>query len=300
VTTGTRPTGRLTVVVDRIVCGLAWAMQAVAAATYTAVIARPAAWRSMWATDPVNPLCLWVFAAGMAGVWGISLWEEQKHFYDRRAQRLYRKSSLLGHGSVLLVAALAAGYQPERIGLWIILAMCAFYAILVWSAWMRTRFLPDEDQAVIDAIQDRQAQQAAAAHDASEKEQRRQRLSAIVSSLGYQLTDIPDGETRKDAATQTHCWPVPAGKHAPLVYFISNGNRIKIGTSTELKRRIRTLALRAENVALLLDGGKPLERQYHDQFADLRIGNTEWFAYESPLTDFIAEQNRNARKEQAK
>jgi hypothetical protein len=275
-------------------------MQAVAAATYTAVIVQPAGWRSMWATDPVNPLCLWVFAAGMAALWGISLWEEQKNFYDRRAQRLYRKSSLLGHISVLLVAALAAGYHPERIGLWILLAMFAFYAILIWAAWMRTRFLPDEDQAVIDAIQDRQDQQAAAAYDASEKERRRQRLTAIVSNLGYQLTDTPAGQSRAEASEQTHHWPVPAGKHASLVYFISNGNRMKIGTSTELKRHIRTLALRAENVALLLDGGKPLERKYHDQFADLRIGNTEWFAYESPLTDFIAEQNHHARKEQAK
>ncbi|KPI31448.1 helicase containing protein [Actinobacteria bacterium OV320] len=299
-TTGTRPTGRLSVVADRIVCGLAWTMQAVAAATYTAVIVQPAGWRSMWATDPVNPICLWVFAAGMAGLWGISLWEEQKNFYDRRSQRLYRKSSLLGHISVLLVAALAAAAQPERIGLWVILAMFAFYATLTWSAWMRTRFLPPEDQAVIDAIHDREDQQAAAAHDASQKEQRRQRLSAIVNSLGYQLTDTPAGQSRKEASEQTNRWSVPAGKHAPLVYFISNGNRIKIGTSTELKRRIRTLALRAENIALLIDGDRRLERQLHDQFADLRIGNTEWFAYESPLTDFVADQNRSARKEQAK
>ncbi|MGV9891716.1 GIY-YIG nuclease family protein [Streptomyces sp. NPDC003395] len=298
-TTTTRPTGRLTVVVDRIVCGLAWTMQAVAAATYTTVIAQPAGWRSMWASDPFNCICLWGFAAGMVGIWGISLWEEQKHFYDRRAQRLHRKSSLLGHISVLLVAGLAAAGQSysARIALWLIMAMFAFYATVIWATWMRTRFLPPEDQAVIDALQDREAQQRAAAHDASEKERRRQRLTAIVSSLGYQLTDTP---AHAAAPTPTYRWTVPAGKHAPLVYFITNGNRIKIGTSTELKRRIRTLALRAENVALLLDGGKPLERKYHNQFADLRIGNTEWFAYESPLTDFIAEQNRNARKEQAK
>ncbi|MDX3174200.1 GIY-YIG nuclease family protein [Streptomyces scabiei] len=298
-TTGTRPTGRLAVVVDRIVCGLAWAMQATAAATYTAVIIQPVAWRSILAADTFSAFCLWAFAVGMAGLWGIGLWEEQRNFYDRRSQRLYRKSSRLGHLGVLLVAAIAAASQPGRVGIWIILAMSGFYASIIWAAWMRTRFLPPEDQAVIDAIHDREAQQAAAAYDASEKEQRRQRLTAIVSSLGYQLTDTPAGQSGKRADEQAHSWSVPTGKHAPLVYFISNGNRIKIGTSTELKRRIRTLALRAENVALLIDGDRRLERQLHQQFADLRIGDTEWFAYESPLTEFITDQNR-ARKEQAK
>ncbi|MFW3477316.1 GIY-YIG nuclease family protein [Streptomyces microflavus] len=67
-----------------------------------------------------------------------------------------------------------------------------------------------------------------------------------------------------------------------------------------MKRRIRTLALRAENVVLLLDGSKPLEKKLHQQFADLRIGNTEWFAYDEALITFITEQNRLARKEQTK
>jgi hypothetical protein len=70
--------------------------------------------------------------------------------------------------------------------------------------------------------------------------------------------------------------------------------------SINVRRRIRTLALRAENVALLQNGDRRIERQLHQQFADLRIGNTEWFAYETPLTDYVTEQNRLARKEEAK
>ncbi|NUS82687.1 MAG: GIY-YIG nuclease family protein [Streptomyces sp.] len=95
-------------------------------------------------------------------------------------------------------------------------------------------------------------------------------------------------------------WQLPDRKHTPVVYFIRNGNRLKIGTTTDIKRRIRTLALRAENVVLVLDGGKPLERNLHKQFADLRIGNTEWFAYDGALINYIADQNRLARKEEAK
>lgn len=256
-------------------------------------------WHTMWDKDPFNTVCLLGMDVCMAALWAVSLREEQKNFYDRRAQRLHRKMVTLGHISVLLIATLAASADQNRLGLWVILALFALYANVTWAAWMRSRFLPAEDQAVIDAIQDRQAQQAAAAYDASEKEQRRQRLSAIVSGLGYQITDA-ETPTAEPANTNHVCWAVPSGKHAPLVYFIRNGNRIKIGTSTELKRRIRTLALRAENVALLLDGDRRIERQLHNQFADLRIGDTEWFAYEAPLTDYIADQNRLARKEQAK
>jgi hypothetical protein len=300
VTTVPRPSARAIGIIDRFLGILAWASQVGAAVLYLAITAQPAVWRPMLDKDPVPAVSAWGFVVGMTMIWMAGLRQEQIHFYNRRERRTQRKTWAVGHASVLFFAALSASANDERIGMWATLAMGTLASLLTWGAWMRTKELPDEDQAVIDALHDREARQAAAAFDISEKERRRERLSAIVASLGYQLTDTPAGQSREEASEQTHHWPVPAGKHAPLVYFISNGNRMKIGTSTELKRRIRTLALRAENVTLLLDGGKPLERKYHNQFADLRIGNTEWFAYESPLTDFIAEQNRNARKEQAK
>ncbi|MFJ7297520.1 GIY-YIG nuclease family protein [Streptomyces collinus] len=299
-TTVPRPSARAIVIIDRFLGILAWASQVGAAVLYLAITAQPAVWRPMLDKDWVPAVCAWGFVAGMTMIWMAGLRQEQIHFYNHRERRAQRRTWAVGHASVLFFAALSASANDERLGMWAILAMGTLASLLTWGAWMRTKELPDEDQAVIDALHDRQAQQAAAAFDISEKERRRERLSAIVATLGYQLTDTPAGQSRQEASEQTHRWQVPAGKHAPLVYFISNGNRMKIGTSTELKRRIRTLALRAENVTLLLDGGKPLERKYHDQFADLRIGNTEWFAYESPLTDFIAEQNRSARKEQAK
>lgn len=301
-TTVPRPTGRLAVVLDRFLCGLTWATQAGAAATYAVITVQSDMWHTMWDKDPFSTACMICMDVGMAALWAVSLWEEQKNFYDRRAQRLHRKMVMFGHVSVLLIATLAASASPNRIGLWFVLGLFAFYANVIWAAWMRSRFLPAEDQAVIDAIHDRQDQQAAAAYDASEKERRRERLSAIVAGLGYQLTDTPaqQAQTAHQDEQPADTWQLPARKHAPLVYFLRNGNRLKIGTTTELKRRIRTLALRAENVVLLLDGGKLLERDLHKQFADLRIGNTEWFAYDGALITFVTDQNRLARKEEAK
>lgn len=295
-TTVPRPTGRLAVVLDRFLCGLTWATQVGAAGTYAVITIQSAMWNTMWDREPFNTVCLIGMGVGMAALWFLSLREEQKAFFDRTAQRVHRKMVTLGHLGVLLVATVAASAYQNRIGLWIILGLFAFYANVIWAAWMRSRFLPADDQAVIDAIRDREAQQTAAAFDASQKERRRERLSAIVASLGYQLTDTPAQPAPQDEQPADR-WQIPARKHDPLVYFLRNGNRLKIGTTTELKRRIRTLALRPENVVLLLNGGQQLEKAFHRQFADLRIGNSEWFAYDGPLIDFIHTQN-SYRKDQ--
>nr|WP_275409797.1 GIY-YIG nuclease family protein [Streptomyces bauhiniae] len=163
---------------------------------------------------------------------------------------------------------------------------------------MQARLLPDEDQAVVDAILHREAAQRAAVFDASDRERRRARLAVIVESLGYTLNDA-GAPTTSPAEPPAIRWTIPAGKHAPLVYFIRNGNRMKIGTTTELKRRIRTLALRPENVALLVAGDQRRERDYHKQFAEHRIGTTEWFAYEGTLADYVHDQTaRLSQKEQ--
>ncbi|MFE6126748.1 GIY-YIG nuclease family protein [Streptomyces sp. NPDC056437] len=296
-TTAPRPSDRAIVIIERFLGILAWACQVGAAALYLAVTAHPAVWRPMLDKDPVPAVCAWGFVAGMTILWMTGLREEQIHFYNRRARRDHRKTWAVGHASVLFFAALSASAHDERFGMWAILSMGALVSLMTWAAWMRTRELPDEDQAVIDAIHDREAQQEAAVFDASEKERRRQRLSAVVAGLGYQLTDTP-AQPAPQTEQPTYRWQIPARKHDPLVYFLRNGNRLKIGTTTELRRRIRTLALRPENVVLLLNGGKPLERQLHDRFADLRIGSTEWFAYDGPLIDFVHTENNRVRKEQ--
>jgi hypothetical protein len=294
------PTPRMIGIIDRILAVLAWGCQIGAATLYLGVTFTSDTWRKTLAHDPFFSINVWLFSAGLALVWMTGLREEQLSYYNRRARTLQRKVRTFGHaGTLFIAAASAADNHKDRIGLWAVMGMAVMISTGTWAAWMQTRALPVEDQAVIDAIHDREAQQTAASYDLSEKERRRERLSAIVAGLGYQLTE-QTAPAPKQTDTNHIRWTVPSGKHAPLVYFIRNGNRIKIGTSTELKRRIRTLALRAENVALLLQGDRRLERQLHNQFADLRIGNTEWFAYEAPLTDYVADQNRLARKEQAK
>lgn len=78
-----------------------------------------------------------------------------------------------------------------------------------------------------------------------------------------------------------------AGVHAPVVYFADTGSRIKIGFSTNLRSRLRSLSLQQKDVALLLDGGLTLERALHDTFAMERIDSTEWFAKSDRLAAFI-------------
>lgn len=295
-TTAPQHPGRLTTAVERSLCGMAWATQAGAAGTYLVIAAQPSAWRSMLARDQVSTICMGLIALCMAGLWAVCLWAEQGAFYNRFIRRSSRRAGLFGHLSVLLIAVLVASSSRHRIGLWAVIGILCFSAVVSWAVWMESRLLPDEDQAVIDAILSREAEQRAAAHDASEREKRRVRLAAIVEGLGYALTDA-DTQTDKPAEAPAVRWPIPSGKHAPLVYFIRNGNRMKIGTTVELKRRIRTLALRPENVTLLVDGDQRRERAFHKQFAEHRIGNTEWFAYEGTLADHVhAELTRIAKK----
>ncbi|WP_406082998.1 GIY-YIG nuclease family protein (plasmid) [Streptomyces zaomyceticus] len=287
------------VIVGRFIVGLAWMAQAVAIGAYGSVLLTSPAWRTV---PGLALACLGLFVLGMAGVWGVSLAEEQRIFYARGKAMLSRKLGFIGHGGVLFAAATAAAALPNpgRAATWVVLASVALTAAGTWAARMQLLFLPPEDQAVIGAITQREAQARAAAFDASEKERRHARLSAIVGSLGYDLTDRAPNTPAPEPETPEYAWDIPPRKHEPVVYFIRNGNRLKIGTTTELKRRIRTLALRAENVVLLVPGGQPIERTFHAQFADLRIGNSEWFAYSGTLVAFVTAQNRLARKEEAK
>ncbi|MFE7360679.1 DNA translocase FtsK [[Kitasatospora] papulosa] len=81
---------------------------------------------------------------------------------------------------------------------------------------------------------------------------------------------------------------IPPGRHEPLVYFIRNGNRVKIGYTTHLAARVGALALTLRFVVLTLDGGRDLETAMHRRFAAERVEGTEWFVYSRRLREFIA------------
>lgn len=76
--------------------------------------------------------------------------------------------------------------------------------------------------------------------------------------------------------------------HASVVYFITNGSRVKIGTTQNLRKRVSTLCLRVDDIALVLHGDQTYERSLHERFAEHRAGDTEWFALAGDLAAFVA------------
>jgi hypothetical protein len=121
------------------------------------------------------------------------------------------------------------------------------------------------------------------------------REHALIVSLN--VTDILHANART-ALTTTEAdvervrrapdtvWKRPS--HTPVVYFLVNGDRVKIGTSTNVTARVGALALRKSNAALLLQGGNDLEDALHQHFASDRIGNTEWFHLSPRIQGYIA------------
>ena len=97
----------------------------------------------------------------------------------------------------------------------------------------------------------------------------------------------PDtADVERTRAAPNNVWQQTS--HPPVVYFLTNGDRVKIGTSTNISARVVALALRKANAALLLQGGNDLENTLHNHFADDRIGNTEWFILSPRIQDYIA------------
>lgn len=69
-----------------------------------------------------------------------------------------------------------------------------------------------------------------------------------------------------------------------VVYYVRIGNRVKIGTSTNLRDRLQ--AINPEELLALELGGHNVESRRHRQFASLRT-HGEWFRYEGPLAEHI-------------
>lgn len=79
-----------------------------------------------------------------------------------------------------------------------------------------------------------------------------------------------------------------SGLHTPVVYFVRNGNRIKIGTTQNLRPRISTLCLSVSDIEFVLHGGADYERALHGKFADYRVtNNREWFHLKGDLASFV-------------
>lgn len=77
--------------------------------------------------------------------------------------------------------------------------------------------------------------------------------------------------------------------HEPVVYFVRNGSRVKIGWTTNLKGRLSSLSLPASAVATLILGGPEEESFLHGKFARTRLARTEWFDSCEEIDAYIAE-----------
>lgn len=76
-------------------------------------------------------------------------------------------------------------------------------------------------------------------------------------------------------------------KENSWVYFIENGDRIKIGVSTDVVARATSLSLRWTDVVAVIKGTAKLEKALHRRFAEERIGSTEWFHDCPRIRDYI-------------
>lgn len=71
-----------------------------------------------------------------------------------------------------------------------------------------------------------------------------------------------------------------------VVYYLRLDERVKIGTTFHPRRRFA--ALRHEEVLAFEPGDRAVEQARHVEFADDRLGTSEWFALSPRLSAHIA------------
>lgn len=76
--------------------------------------------------------------------------------------------------------------------------------------------------------------------------------------------------------------------HAPLVYFLRVGDRVKIGTTTNLSERVKALSLTLSEVTHVIPGDAEMERTLHERWDRYRVhANREWFHASGSLAAFL-------------
>jgi hypothetical protein len=176
-------------------------------------------------------------------------------------------------------------------------AMDLVFAVFVWSVVGSTRpKRTKEGQEYYDAAVSLSAALTAEelsklVQRAAEEEARSAgvRVKAAQVVYDYAKSQLEQMDTSGQPLESAGRWTytLPSGAHASQVYFVRNGNRVKIGMSTNLRNRMAALSLRAEHCVLIIPGGRDVEQQMHARFAKYRDGNTEWFQDAGDLADFI-------------
>lgn len=110
--------------------------------------------------------------------------------------------------------------------------------------------------------------------------------AAVPEPARRQLPPEPAGPVGEEIEDIEDLLTAP---HAPVVYFLRNGTRVKIGTTRNLRPRVARLALRPDNVVRVEHGGQDYEQSLHARFDDYRVGNTEWFELRGELAEYLGE-----------
>ena len=81
------------------------------------------------------------------------------------------------------------------------------------------------------------------------------------------------------------------------VYFIQQGDRVKIGYSSNIRRRARGDAFASHPLYLVawVPGNKRTEKTLHQKFGTLRV-HGEWFHMAKPLVQFIQKKQLKEKK----
>ena len=233
-----------------------------------------------------------LYAIGLGLLWIFCLGFEWTHRYNGRAAAFGRRSGFLAQAVILSLTTWAGWSQGGPRG-GIEFALLVSVMVMFWRTWMHVNSLHPDDQRQVDQLLAERNRRRGMELEKQYERDRLERTQAVFALLNL-APGVPV-EARETAVEEVAATPVPAlayrpvptGKHEPLVYFIRNGSRIKIGTSTNVRSRVRALSLRPEDILLTLPGGADVERSYHRKFSALRIDNTEWFRVDRELVDFI-------------
>lgn len=130
--------------------------------------------------------------------------------------------------------------------------------------------------------------------EATDMNQYVQHLSAISLGLETKVNTEADGELQRTAHLHKDKVTVkrgPQDAEGSVVYYLRFDTRIKIGTTTDLPKRL--LAVPNDELLAIEPGGVMLERRRHQQFEALRLRG-EWFSMGEDLMRHIEELRRRS------
>ena len=271
----------------------------------------------IWSTASIGDLLARVtiapaaYAAAVAFdlAWILCMAVEWLARYDPKRATLPRN---MGHGALLIAMAAvgAHGWLAGQAVIGIIGAVVSGIVKTLWTVVLRHHAKPldDKTQQWVDKQRAEAGGELAMVAINRELTRARGQVAAEQEALAEPAREAIEGapagavpelpppstELRGAAGTPIEDLSSLRGMHGPIVYFLGNGSRVKIGTTRNLTGRLSALCLRFDNLLCAFHGGHDIESRFHRMFADYRIGGSEWFDIDGTLADFIASQTDDA------